>query len=164
MQPYKTIHINVELLKFSKFKFLSLGAYRSCTNIGLANETAFYFEDYCKKPICWETYVGQQFYILTWVDLIAQVSQMDEIVTSLFFIFKPTMLCFIGFAYFFDWWSKNMVNWTLSQRQRKYRRLSKYVWSDWIQCNKTSLGYCVFTNYMLAVFVLCPPNYCGNGN
>ena len=40
--------------------------YRSCTNIGLP-ET-------CKKPICWETYVGQQFYILTWVDLIAQVS------------------------------------------------------------------------------------------
>jgi len=49
--------------------------YRSCTNIGLPeNKTEFYFKNYCRKPICWETYVGQQFYILTWVDLIAQVS------------------------------------------------------------------------------------------
>lgn len=66
--------------KFDDDKFddkcgLDATRYRSCTNIGLPeNKTEFYFKNYCRKPICWETYVGQQFYILTWVDLIAQVS------------------------------------------------------------------------------------------
>ena len=39
--------------------------YRSCTNIGLP-ET-------CKKPICWETYVGQELYKLTLIDFLVQV-------------------------------------------------------------------------------------------
>ena len=61
--------------KFDDKCRLDATRYRSCTNIGLPeNKTEFYFKNYCRKPICWETYVGQQFYILTWVDLIAQVS------------------------------------------------------------------------------------------
>lgn len=33
-------------------------------------------EGFCSKPICWETYVGQQFYMLTVVDFLAQVGIM----------------------------------------------------------------------------------------
>ena len=40
--------------------------YKSCTNLNVDGRT-------CDRPICWETYVGQQFYILTIVDLLVQV-------------------------------------------------------------------------------------------
>ena len=40
--------------------------YKSCTNLNVNNAK-------CDRPICWETYVGQQFYILTIVDLLVQV-------------------------------------------------------------------------------------------
>ena len=40
--------------------------YKSCTNLNVD-------ERKCDRPICWETYVGQQFYILTIVDLLVQV-------------------------------------------------------------------------------------------
>lgn len=46
-------------------------AYQACTNVNLDNGA-------CEKPLCWETYVGQQFYKLTLVDLIAQVSARPE--------------------------------------------------------------------------------------
>ena len=40
--------------------------YKSCTNLNVNGAK-------CDRPICWETYVGQQFYILTIVDLLVQV-------------------------------------------------------------------------------------------
>ena len=43
--------------------------YKSCTNVGILN---LEIKD-CDRPICWETYVGQQFYILTLLDLAVQV-------------------------------------------------------------------------------------------
>ena len=43
-------------------------AYQACSNVNLASGAD------CEKPLCWETYVGQQFYKLTLVDLIVQVS------------------------------------------------------------------------------------------
>ncbi len=42
--------------------------YKACTNVNVDDKYG-----YCEKPICWETFVGQQFYKLTLVDLFVQV-------------------------------------------------------------------------------------------
>ena len=41
--------------------------YKACSNDNLENQE-------CDKPICWETYVGQQLYRLTLIDFLVQVS------------------------------------------------------------------------------------------
>ena len=55
-----------------KCKDLREYRYKSCTNLNVKDAK-------CDRPICWETYVGQQFYILTIVDLLVQVRSKVEI-------------------------------------------------------------------------------------
>lgn len=48
--------------------------FKACSNENLGNQLG----DLCEKPICWETYVGQQLYKLTLVDFIVQVCSSGD--------------------------------------------------------------------------------------
>ena len=58
----------------------------SCSNVRLTSPPG-YDDHFCYKPMCWETYVGQQFYKLTVMDFIIQI-------LLVFFFDLPRVLAF----------------------------------------------------------------------
>jgi hypothetical protein len=49
---------------------------------GLSGELAKRQPELCERPLCWETYVGQQFYKLTVFDLLTQGRHIPTIYSS----------------------------------------------------------------------------------
>ena len=48
----------------------SLPQYQACYNSQMEED----FDVSCEKPLCWETYLGKQFYFLTLFDFVVQVN------------------------------------------------------------------------------------------
>ena len=55
--------------------------YQACYNTQMDDDG---FEVGCEKPLCWETYLGKQFYFLTLFDFVVQVELVYKIVLVTF--------------------------------------------------------------------------------